>query len=273
MNTALLLSASLLGLLAFFEPCTIATHTLFSARAHQTARRGCCRSLMAVWLARSALCCTLLLAVVALTPAPSWPAWLPSLMLSLMATLYLVSRFAYLPVPHLAFARVLPGGQSLPFAIQLGLTLPACTLPLFVVVAGLAAAADSLLFALLAGLLFASFFTAPLVFASLKGVHADGRDLLARAAEGSPYLTALLLFATALVLLLPGLDLSAESLKATLQQAGPTAIGLWASRRGSCSASTRFPSPPFRWYWPMSPRRRKSGARCRSVAPLSSACC
>ena len=34
--TALLLSASaLLGFLAFFEPCTIATHTLFAVRAGQ----------------------------------------------------------------------------------------------------------------------------------------------------------------------------------------------------------------------------------------------
>ncbi len=226
MSIALLSSAALLGLLAFFEPCTIATHTLFSARAHQTPRRRCCQSLLAVWLARSALCSGLLLAIVALSPAPQWPAWLPSLVLALMATLYLVSRFAYLPVPHLAFARLLPGGQSLPFAIQLGLTLPACTLPLFVVVAGLAAAVDSLFFAALAGLLFAGFFTAPLVFSSLAGVRADTRDLLSRAAEGSPYLTAVLLLGAALFLLLPSLDLSAESLAATLQQAGPAALGL-----------------------------------------------
>ena len=55
MITLLLLAATLLGLLAFFEPCTIATHTLFSVRANQASDKSCCQSLLTVWLSRTVL--------------------------------------------------------------------------------------------------------------------------------------------------------------------------------------------------------------------------
>lgn len=226
MTTVFLASAALLGLLAFFEPCTIATHTLFAARAHGQPRTECCQSLLAVWLTRSALLIVLLVSAVLATPPLVWGPYLPSIILAVMAVVYIVSRFTYIPVPHLEFFKLLPGGRSLPHAVQLGLTLPACTLPLFVVVAGLAVTVNSVGFAALAGLLFATLFTAPMVVTSFKGVHSDGRELLNRAARGSPYLTAVLLFGAALYLLVPALDVSADSLKATLQQASWAGIGL-----------------------------------------------
>ena len=226
MTTVFLASAALLGLLAFFEPCTIATHTLFAARAHGQPRTACCQSLLAVWLTRSALLIVLLVSAVLAIPPLIWGPYLPSIILAVMAVVYIVSRFTYIPVPHLEFFKLLPGGRSLPHAVQLGLTLPACTLPLFVVVAALAVTVNSVGIALVAGLLFATLFTAPMVVTSFKGVHSDGRELLNRAARGSPYLTAVLLFGAALYLLVPALDVSADSLKATLQQASWAGIGL-----------------------------------------------
>ncbi len=226
MTVTLILTAALLGGLAFFEPCTIATHTLFAARSHGQSRARCCQGLIAVWLTRSSLSVILLVAATVLAPQPDWGPWLPSVILSVMAALYIVSRFAYIPVPHLEFYRLLPVGRSLPFAVQLGLTLPACTIPLFIVITGLAVTVDSVMFAALAGVLFATLFTAPMVVSSFKGVHADGRELLNRAAKGSPYLTAVLLFGAALYLLLPAFDVSADTLKASLQQASLAGIGL-----------------------------------------------
>lgn len=226
MSALLLTTSAVLGGLSFFEPCTIATHTLFSVRAHQQPRAGCCQGLLTVWLARSVLLVALLVAAVLLAPVPTWGSYPPSVILAIMGTVYIVSRFTYIPVPHLEFFKLLPRGRSLPFAIQLGLTLPACTIPLFVVVAGLAVTVDSVGFAALAGLLFATLFTAPLVLTAFKGVHADGRELLNRAAKGSPYLTAALLFGASLYLLIPALDVSADTLKATLQQASLAGIGL-----------------------------------------------
>ncbi len=226
MIALLLLTATLLGLLAFFEPCTIATHTLYSVRASRADGRACCQSLLAVWLSRSALLMLLLVGTVLLTPPPQWGPYLPSIILTVMALLYLVSRVTYIPVPHLEFFRLLPGGQTLPQGLKLGLTLPACTLPLVVVLIGIAITLDSLAFAALAGFLFASLFTLPMVFASVKGIHADGRDLLQRAAKGSPFLTATLLLGLALYLLIPALNIDAETLKQTLQTASWAGIGL-----------------------------------------------
>ncbi len=226
MIALLLLTATLLGLLAFFEPCTIATHTLYSVRASRADSRACCQSLLAVWLSRSALLILLLVGAVLLTTPPQWGPYLPSIILTVMALLYLVSRVTYIPVPHLEFFRLLPGGRHFPQGLKLGLTLPACTLPLVVVLIGIAITVDSLAFAALAGLLFASLFTLPMVFASVKGIHADGRDLLQRAARGSPFLTATLLLGLALYLLIPALNIDADTLRQTLKTASWAGIGL-----------------------------------------------
>jgi cytochrome c-type biogenesis protein len=225
--TALLLATSvILGTLSFFEPCTIATHTLFTVRAHGQGRTGCCQSLLTVWVTRSALMVGLLALLVSATTPPAWGPYMPSAILAGMATIYLVSRFVYVPVPHLAFHRLLPHGDRLPQAIQLGLTLPACTLPLFVVVAGMAVTADSIAFAVFAGLLFAGFFTLPMALAAFRGIHADGRDLLSRAAKGSPFLTAALLYGFALYLLIPAVGLDIDTLSEALEHASLLGIGL-----------------------------------------------
>lgn len=226
MSELLLIAAALLGALAYFEPCTIATHTLFTARIHQQNRIGCWRSVLAMWIARSALLCGLLALLVWVSHAPVWGPYWPSVILAAMATLYLVSRLVYIPVPHLAFHRLLPGGSRLPQALQLGLTLPACTIPLFAVVAGLAVSVDVIGLAVLAGLLFASFFTLPMAWAAFKGIHAEGRELLNRAAQGSPYLTAVLLYGAALYLLTPGFEINIGDLRAALTHASWLGIGL-----------------------------------------------
>ncbi len=225
MTALLLASAALLGTLAFFEPCTIATHTLFSARSHRASRAQCCRDLLGVWLPRSVLLTALLAAAVIITNAPAWGPLTPSLILAAMATVYIVSRFVYLPIPHLAFYKLLPGGARLPQAIQLGLTLPACTLPLVIVVTGIAISVDSLPLAAIAGLLFAGLFTLPMAITSLKGIHSDGADLLQRAAKASPFVTAILLYGMALALL-PAIHIDPDSLKAALAEASLAGIGL-----------------------------------------------
>lgn len=229
MMTLLLLTAITLGFLAFFEPCTIATHTLFSVRLNKEKNNHCCQNLVAVWLSRSFLLISLFMLAVFAFESPAFlkqDAFMPSIILFAMAMLYLVSRFVYLPVPHFAFYKLLPRSKKIPYSIQLGLTLPACTLPLVVVTAGMAVVLDSMTFAALAGLLFASAFTLPMVLASYKGLNDDTKQLLNHAAKGSPYFTAVLLIGAAVVLLLPFLDITAASLKATLQTQSWAGIGI-----------------------------------------------
>jgi len=161
MMTLLLVSAAILGTLAFFEPCTIATHTLFAARTRREPGGPCCKCLLQVWLARSVLVTLPLLALNVLVPTPDWSPQVVALILTMMGAVYLLSRSVYLPIPHLELYKLLPGGRQWPDAVRLGLTLPACTLPLYVVVAGLSVINGSLPAALFAGLLFATLFTLP----------------------------------------------------------------------------------------------------------------
>ena len=90
----------------------------------------------------------------------------------------------------------------------------------------MAVTVGSFSFAALAGFLFASLFTLPMVIASYKGVDDDAKQLLNHAAKGSPYLTAVLLIGTAIVLLIPALDINAVTLKATLQTQSWAGIGI-----------------------------------------------
>lgn len=226
MIALLLGSAVILGALAFFEPCAIATHTLFTVRAHGQRPAERRQVLLAAWIARSALAVGLLVLLVWSTEPPAWPPYAPSAILAAMATIYLASRVVYIPVPHLTFHRLLPRGSRLPPSVQLGLTLPACTIPLFVVVAGIAITVDSIAFAAVAGLLFAGFFALPMAVAAFKGIHAEGRDFLKRAARGSPFLSAVLLYGAAFVLLVLAVDLEIDAFGEALEQASLFGIGL-----------------------------------------------
>ncbi len=224
--TILLITAMMFGLLAFFEPCTIATHTIFAVRSHHQEKSRRYRVLLHIWLIRSLLLSAIFSLAVILLPVPQWGVYLPSIMLTLMAALYLLSRYAYIPVPHLALYRLLPGLRSLSQVVRLGLTLPACTLPLLVVVGALAVTLDSVAAAVLAGLVFAALFTAPLAWAAMHGFDEDMLNLLNKSAVGSPYLSASLLLGGALVLLVLQLDLSADALGSALEASPLMGVGL-----------------------------------------------
>lgn len=192
--TALSITAALLGVLAFFEPCTIATHTVFSARVHRSPTRVCCRDLLILFLSRSLLAAGLLLLAVAIAPRPQWSRETASALLAIAATVYIASRFFYIPVPHLAFHRLLARATPLSHAWQLGLSLPACTLPLFAIVAALTITHDSFAGAIVAGGIFAALFTLPTVVAAVIGLNQKTRSALVVAAHATPFITAALLY-------------------------------------------------------------------------------
>jgi len=226
METLLLLTAVILGLLAFFEPCTIATHTLFSARAHQKNVTNRVMDITLIWGSRSLLLTILFSVAIALTSAPEVNAVTTSIVLIVMASVYLISRKIYIPVPHLEFFRLIPHSSRFPDSIKLGLTAPACTLPLLIILIVLVVLVNSLSMAIFSALLFATLFSVPVFVVAFSGINESRKDFLSKAANGTPYLTAALLFSVAFYLLLPQFDLDRQSLEATLQQASFAGIGI-----------------------------------------------
>ena len=176
MSALLLATAAGLGLLAFFEPCTIATHTLFAARSSRDAAHRRRAALAQLVLSRSALLAGLF-GTAAAIGLDGLSASQAALMLGTIGTVYLVTRRVYLPVPHLEFFRLIPRGRRLPQALRLGLTLPACTLPLVAVVGVIAALSQRIDLALGAGLAFAGMFAyiagSPFVLIQLHGIPAE----------------------------------------------------------------------------------------------------
>ena len=199
MNTLLLVAAAGLGLLAFFEPCTIATHTLFALRANRDTARSRWRALAQLVVSRSVLLAAIF-GIAAWIGLQTFPAGAAMLMLGVIGTIYLLSRKIYLPVPHIECFRLLPGHARLAQALKLGLTLPACTLPLVAVVGVISALSRRPDMALLAGLVFAGMFSLPTLWDSARGFDAPHRAFLGKAALVSPYLTALLLWSGAFLI-------------------------------------------------------------------------
>ena len=230
METLLIFTAVTLGALAFFEPCTIATHTLFAARAHRKAAASRLLDVIMIWGVRTLLMMFLFSLVTvffgATGVAQDIDATMASIVLSVMASVYLISRKVYIPVPHLEFFRLLPFSAKFPDAVKLGLTAPACTLPLMVILLILVAAVNSMQLAIFAAFLFASLFTLPILVTALSGINDSGKDFFSKAASGTPYLTAVLLFGAAAFLILPEFSIDSQTLQDTFLQAGFAGLGL-----------------------------------------------
>lgn len=204
MNTALLVSATVLGLLSFFEPCTIATHTLFAVRASLDTARNRKRALAQLILSR-ALLLGVLFSCAAAIGLEQLAQNTAVLMLGMIGLVYLVTRKIYLPVPHLEFFRLLPKHDTLPQSYELGLTLPACTLPLVAITSILSALTRQPAIAALAGAIFALMFTLPTLWESTQKYSAAQRNFLGHAARLSPYVTTLLLWSGALIIFTTGI--------------------------------------------------------------------
>ncbi|HQS58810.1 MAG: hypothetical protein B7Y56_10490 [Gallionellales bacterium 35-53-114] len=203
MNSVLLITAAGLGFLAFFEPCTIATHTLFAVRLnHETMRRR--------WLALATLVLSRALLLMAIFGMAAWIGldgisnFSAMAMLGVIGALYLISRKIYLPVPHIEFFHLIPSHARMSQALKLGLTLPACTLPLVLVVGIASALTNRPDMALLAGLIFAAMFSLPTLWDSSHKLDAAHRAFLGKAANLSPFITTLLLWSGALIILKTG---------------------------------------------------------------------
>jgi len=226
MNELMLFAAAALGMLAFFEPCTIATHTLFAARAHQKNTVSRLTDMTLIWLVRSLLLTGLFVVAVLLTDEPNISETVAAIVLTVMGSVYLISRKVYIPVPHLEFFRLIPFSTKLPDAVRLGLTAPACTLPLLVIMIVLVASVNSLSLAITAALLFSSLFSLPVLVAAVTGINESGRDFLGKAANATPYLTAILLYSAAVFLIIPDVNLDKQSLEATFQNASFAGLGI-----------------------------------------------
>jgi len=198
MNTVLITTAAILGFLAFFEPCTIATHTLFAARIHHDFPKQRLLALGQLMFARAGLLALIFAtaAIIGLTAVSTVTA---TLSLGIIGFIYMINRKIYIPVPHLEFFRLLPRHHDLTPGLKLGLTLPACTLPLVLIVGVLSALTRQPAIATLAGFIFATMFTLPILWGIAHGLGSTERVFLGIAASLSPYITTAMLWGTALL--------------------------------------------------------------------------
>ena len=223
MNISLTGLSAILGFVAFFEPCTIATHTLFAVRLHGQDKDVRIKALATLMISRFFLLSLLVAFVLSISPVVNWSNRPPVLALIAIGVLYFISRMVYIPIPHLTFYRLLPGALKSD-ALQLGLTLPACTIPLVITLAGWTLAVRPADFGISVALIFSVFFSLPTVYSALFGVSEKQRKLLAMLAGATPVATGILFLGLAAVLWLPQLDLSRKALEQVMTTPSLTAV-------------------------------------------------
>ncbi len=195
--TAPFLEGLAVGVLAFFEPCTIGTHTLFSAGVHALPPRRRMGPLLVMWALRALLAVVLIGLGSRLIPGTFGKGPLTAVLLAVLAAVYIVSRYAWIPVPHLEFFRGFPRGREWPPAVRLGLTLPACTIPLVLGLVGRATLFGSWSEGALSGMGFATGFSVPVAATAWIGLRPPIRRILSTAGRITPWITACLLLAGA----------------------------------------------------------------------------
>ena len=226
MEGIFLLSIAVIGLLAFFEPCTIATHTLFAVRSHEDKLNLRLRAFFKLLVSRVLISTLLLVLAIIVFESPQWNLITPVIILIVISAIYIISRYSYIPIPHIDFSRLLPSKLKDQHAIQLGLTLPACTIPLFLVVIGMSITINTLTFAFTAGLIYATMFTLPTAVVIFAGISSKKKELLNNAARITPYITAGLFVIAAFTIVIIKLDMNVESLKTLLLERSITGIAI-----------------------------------------------
>ncbi|VAX15706.1 Cytochrome c-type biogenesis protein CcdA (DsbD analog), partial [hydrothermal vent metagenome] len=146
----LIAAVAFIGLLAFFEPCTIATHTLFGVRTHGEEANKRFVKIFNLLFSRTLLSVILLFVFIALFDKLEWKTVSPEIIFVILAAVYFISRYSYIPIPHIDFSFFLPSKLKEQDSIKLGVTLPACTIPLFIVVIGISLTVHTFTFALIA---------------------------------------------------------------------------------------------------------------------------
>lgn len=197
---AILVLGVVLGALAFFEPCAIASNVLFTQYVQRISRRQRLGQLGRMVLARIGLLAALGLAVSAFARAGgiALPEMFLPIAYGLFGVVYVVSRFVYIPVPHVRFYGIVPGAEGrLSEGTKLGFTLPACTIPLAgALLMALAGTASPILGAITMSL-FAVFFSVPAFIYSFRPATPRTLRFLDRSARATPYLTGALFAAVA----------------------------------------------------------------------------
>ena len=214
----LISAVAVIGLLAFFEPCTIATHTLFGVRAYQGNRNNRLVKIFELLFSRMLLSVILLFIFLALFDKQEWGTVSPEIIFAVLAAIYFISRYSYIPIPHFDLSFLLPGKLKNKDSIKLGVTLPACTIPLFIVVIGISLTVHTFTFALLAAIVFSIMFTLPTIITVFKGASIKTRKLFGTTARITPFITSGLFLLTAFVLFISKHDLSNANLKEMLTE-------------------------------------------------------
>jgi len=226
MESIFYIGIAFIGLLAFFEPCTIATHTLFGARTHQENSSNRFTEISKLFISRALLTILLLILAVVIFEKPQWKVITPEVIFLFLAVIYVISRYSYIPIPHVDFSRLLPGKLKDQNALRLGLTLPACTIPLFLVVVGVTITMDSFTFAFSAGLIYTTMFTLPTIITVYIGVSERTRKLFDHTARITPFVTSGLFLISALILFISKFDLSMNNVKSLLLEPSISGIVL-----------------------------------------------
>jgi len=209
--------AMILGLVSFLEPCSIATYTLNSARLHKGQTKEKLLGLSQMLIIKSLLLIAIFNLLVYILKETNIPSLVFIIALLVFASMFILSKFIYFYIPHLEFFRCLPKHQNLSQSLKLSLSIPACNIPMILLMSFLLINAHSYLVATLAAILFTFFYTLPTLYFITRGFSPKIRTFFGSLGGVMPTLTAIFFVFIALYLLSGYFSIDLKELKDQLQ--------------------------------------------------------
>jgi cytochrome c-type biogenesis protein len=193
------LSLSLfLGLLAFLEPCTIATYSINSARIHKLDDKEQAKNIFQLLFFKSILLMIIFSAVTYLFSEVS-TLFIGSVLI-LFSILFIVGQKVYFHIPHIDLYKLMPHSQKLSQTLKLSLSIPACNIPIIILLSLVLINAHSYPLAIISAIIYTFFYTLPTIYLIVVGFKTKTKELFSNLGTFMPSFTAFIFFIVALYL-------------------------------------------------------------------------
>lgn len=188
--------AALLGLLAFLEPCTIATYSMNSARIYKLSNAKKTQNIFYLLFIKSLILAGIFLAITSLFSEV--PLFFIGSVLVVFSIMYILGQKIYFHIPHIDIYRLLPNSKYFSQTLKLSLSIPACNIPIVILLSFVLINAHSYEIVIYSAIIYTFFYTLPTIYLVFKGFTDKSKLFFSALGTFMPPFTAFIFFILAL---------------------------------------------------------------------------
>lgn len=213
-----------MGLLAFLEPCTIATYSINSVRLYHATTSEKTVAIVQLFILKFLFLLVLFSLLIYLFDAMTISNLFIIYTLLVFASMFFLGKFIYFHIPHFEFFRLLPNSEKFSQSLKLSLSIPACNIPIIILLSFLVINTHSYGIAAWSAALFTFFYILPTLYFILRGSSSVSRQFLTSLGGFMPTFTSVLFLFISLYLVAGELSIDLYQLKQALSKPTTYAI-------------------------------------------------